>query len=294
MRYDMIPLTLLLFMAQSPDATGEEFYRDAEAGLSIRLAGGFRLLNRRGDLTILGSNQTPGAVMIDGGETFSAAELAEAARSGYKAEGVALRPAGPAIRLSPGSGEGLAFPVDGVLNGETVRGVLAGVRAPSGRCFIMLAATTPAAWPKLEPVARRMIESASIEAPTAPPADASLHSYFAGTRLSYYMSRTSTSSTGAFEGAFGGTERIYLCANGSFQYGERTGGTFDVAEAAGRARSSDTGSGRWQVAASGEGALLTLSFQDGRRSVYRATRLGRDVVYLNGSKYFRAGQSRCQ
>jgi len=290
----MVPLALLLMMGQSPDSAGAGVYRDAEAGLSIRLAGGFRFLKKQDTLTILGSNETPGVVMIESGENFSSAELAEAARSGYKAEGVSLQPEGAAVPLSLARGEGLAFPVKGVLDGETVRGVLSGVRTPSGRCFIVLAATTPAAWPKLEPAARRMIEGISVEAPEARAADPDLHTYFAGTRLSFYMSRTSTSSTGSREGSFSGVERIYLCSDGSFQYGEQSQGSFDVPQAMGRARTSESGSGRWQASAAADGASLTLSFHDGRRLNYRATRLGKEVLYLNGSKYFRSGQSRCK
>jgi hypothetical protein len=88
----MAPLALLLFMAQAPGQDATEMYRDAEAGLSIRLAGGFRFLKRQDTRTILGSNETPGVVVIEGGESFSSAELAEAARAGYNAEGVSLHP----------------------------------------------------------------------------------------------------------------------------------------------------------------------------------------------------------
>ncbi|MCU0244926.1 MAG: hypothetical protein MUC42_00030 [Bryobacter sp.] len=290
----MIALALFLMMGQGPGSVGNEVYRDAEAGLSIRLAGGFRILKRQESLTILGSNETPGVVMIESGESFSSTELAEAAQSGYKAEGVSLQPEGAAVRLSLARGEGLAFPVKGVLDGETVRGVLSGVRTLSGRCFLILAATTPAAWPKLEPAARRMIEGISLDALEVSAADPSMHAYFAGTRLSFYTSRTSTSSTGSREGGFSGVERIYLCSNGSFYYGEQSQGSFDVPQAMGSARSSDTGSGRWQASATADGAALTISFHDGRRWNYRATRLGKEVLYLNGSKYFRSGQTRCK
>lgn len=290
----MVPLTLLLAMAQQPGPAGIEFYRDAEAGLSIRLAGGFRFLKKHDTLTVLGSNETPGIVMIESGESFTSAELAEAARSGYKAEGVSLQPEGGAVRLSLARGEGLAFPVKGVLDGETVRGLLSGVRTPSGRCFIVLAATTPAAWPKLEPAARRMIEGIALDAPEVPANDPNIHAYFAGTRLSFYMSRTSTSSTGSREGGFSGVERIYLCSDGSFHYGEQSQGSFDVPQASGRARTSQSGAGRWQASAAADGVALTLAFHDGRRLNYKATRLGKEVLYLNGSKYFRSGQSRCK
>lgn len=290
----MTGFALFLLLAQSPNPVPAEIYRDPEAGLVIRLSGGFRFLRRQDTLTILGSNQTPGIVMIESGERFSSAGLGEAARSGYQAEGVSLHPEGPALRLSLAQGEGLAFPVKGMLDGSTVRGILAGLRAPSGRCFIVLAATTPESWPKLEPAARSMIEGLSLEAPETRGGDSSIHAYFAGARFSFYMNRTSTSSTGSREGSFSGVERIYFCSDGAFHYGEQAQGSFDVPQAMGRARVSENGSGRWRATPTAEGATVTLSFHNGRRLQYRATRLGKEVVYLNGSKYFRAGHSRCQ
>jgi hypothetical protein len=118
--------------------------------------------------------------------------------------------------------------VRGTLDGQAVRGILAGIRAASGRCFIILAATTPAAWPKLDPAARRMVEGVSIDARAAPAADPNLHGYFSGSRLSFYMVRTSTSSNGSREGSFSGVERLYFCTDGSFHYGEQSQASFDV------------------------------------------------------------------
>lgn len=279
---------------QPAPANGTEAFRDAEAGFSMRLAGGFRFLSRQGSITLFGSNTTPGVVLVEGGETFTAEELSEAARSGYQTTGVALLPDGPYRKIAAGFGEGLAFPVKGTLDGQTVRGMLAGIRTRTGRCFIVLAATTPEGWPKLAEAAERMIGGVELFAPDTPAVDPQLKSYFAGMRFSFYMSRPSVSSSGSFEGSFSGQERIYLCSDGSFQYGEQTRGTFDVPQAMGSARTNSNGSGRWQVSGADGGALLTLIFNDGRRSNYRATRLGRDLVYLNGSKYFRAGQDRCK
>jgi len=264
-------------------------YRDAGSGLSFRLAGGFGVLKQQDTLTILGSSETPGMVMIESGETFSSAELAEAARSGYTSGGLSLKPAGPSARLALPAGEAVTFPVHGALDGESIHGLIAGVRTPSNRCFIILAATTPASWPKLEPAARRMIESISLETPAT-----GAHAYFAGSRLTFYMSRSSTSAAGAREGSFSGVERIYLCPGGSFHYGERTDASFDVPQAMGRANSADAGSGRWHAIATTDGASLSLSFHDGRQLTYRATRLGSETLYLNGSKYFRARHARCQ
>jgi hypothetical protein len=121
-----------------------------------------------------------------------------------------------------------------------------------------------------------------------PAVDAQLRTYFAGSRLSFYFSRTSRDTL------FQGTEKIYLCANGSFFHGEQTQASFDVPQAMGYSRTGDDSSGKWSVAPTSDGALLTLSFHEGRQWRYQATRLGSGVVYLNGSKYFRSGHTRCQ
>jgi hypothetical protein len=104
-----MPLALLLLMGASQEPAATEIYRDSGAGLSIRLAGGFRFLKRQDTLTILGSGSTPGAVMIESGESFSSAEFAEAARSGYSAEGVSLQPEVRPSRYPSNTGKGWLF-----------------------------------------------------------------------------------------------------------------------------------------------------------------------------------------
>lgn len=290
----MVDSALLLFLAHAPGSAPVEIYRDPDAGFAMKLSGGFRFLKRHDTLTIFGSGQTPGIVTLKSGESFSSAELAEAARSGYQAEGVSLQPERAAVRLTLAQGEGLVFPVKGLLDGSTVRGILAGLRAPSGRCFIVLAATTPEAWPRPEPAARSLIEGVSLEAPETRTADSNIGAYFAKARFSFYMSRTSTSSAGSREGSFSGVERIYFCSDGIFLYHEQAQGAFEVPQAMGSAAVSDNGSGRWQASATTGGATVTLSFHNGRWLQYLATRLGRETVHLNGSRCFRAGHSRCQ
>jgi hypothetical protein len=271
-----------------------DLYRDNEAGLSIRLAGGFRFLARQNSLALFGSRETPGLVLLETGESFSEADLLEASRSGYRDDGVALTPDGPASRLSLSIGVGLAFAVRGTLDNQPVRGILAGIRSPGGRCFIVLAATTPEAWPKLQASAQSIISGIQLFPPEAPAGDPQLQRYFSGTRLSFYFSRSSSSSAGSREGSFSGTERIYLCGDGSFFYGERTNASFDVPQAMGYSRTADNSSGRWQAVPATTGAVLTLRFHDGRQWRYQASRMGGEVLYLNGSKYFRAGQNRCR
>jgi hypothetical protein len=158
----------------------------------------------------------------------------------------------------------------------------------------LLAATTPEAWPKLAPVAGQLAAGISLEAPVAPAVEPQMRSYFGGTRLSFYFSRGSYSSTGTSQGSFQSTERIYLCSDGSFHYGEQTRASFDLPQAMGYSRSGDNSAGRWAASGQAGGALLTLSFHDGRVWRYQATRMGSEVVYLNGSKYFRSGQNRCR
>lgn len=269
-------------------------YRDAEGGLALRLPGGFGFLARQGTLTLFGSKVTPGVIFVEAGESFTEAELAAAAREGYQEEGVALRPTGAAQRLQLAHGAGLAFAVEGTLEGQAVKGVLVGLRSREGRCYILLAATTPEAWPKLQPVAAQLAGGIGLNPPMAPAVDPPLRNYFAGTRLSYYFSRSSYSSTGASQGGMQSTERIYLCGDGAFHYGEQTRASFDLPQAMGYSRSGDNSAGRWAAVGTGQGAQLTLSFHDGRVWRYQATRMGSEVLYLNGSKYFRSGQNRCR
>jgi len=273
-------VALLLERPVAGQAEPATVYRNDVAGIQLRMAGGFRVLGQREGVVLFGSNETPGMVLLRTGDRFSAAELQAAARDGYEDEGVALRPAGLAHSVP----NGIAFPVRGTVDGAEVLGLLAGVRASDGRCFVLLAATTPPQWPKLEVAARIMAAGIEILAPAAAPAmDESLHTYFSGTRLTFYFSRTSSDSS------FRGTEQIYLCGDSTFRMGTREQARFDVPQAMGTARSGSAGEGRWHAA----GGILSLHFHDGRRVRYEVTRAGQGQVYLNGSKYFRAGYKQC-
>lgn len=289
---------LLLAQAQAqPEqaaAATPDLYRDPEAGFSLRLQGGFQFLGKQESLVLFGSKTTPGAVFLETGETFSVAELEAATRLGYQDEGVALAPDGPASRLSLTLGAGVAFPVKGTLDTQPVRGILAGVRAHTGRCFILLVATTPEAWDKLAATAAQIANGIELFTPEVAPADQRLAGYFAGKRLSYYFSRRSTSLSGVTQGTFQSNEQIYLCADGSFHYGERTRASFDVPQAFGYSRTGDSSAGRWLVTGDGQNPVLTLRFHDGRLWRYRASNLGNETVYLNGSRYFRGAQTRCR
>lgn len=268
-------------------------FRDETAGFAMPLAGGFRFGGRQENIAVFVSNTTPGVVFIRSGERFTDEEIAEAVRSGYSDEGVALLPAGPGERLNPRGGRGQAVLVKGTLEGQEVRGLLAGFIGPAGQCFVLLAATTPAEWPKLEPAARRIASGVELSIPKAPPMDEQWRQYFAGARLSYYTSSQSYSGT-RLEGGSSGATTYYLCSDGRFFFGEKFRASFDVPQALGYVRTQDSSSGNWSVQANGAGqALLTFSFHDGTVWRYRAQPSG-GVVYMNSYKYFKGGHDRCR
>lgn len=292
-----IPLILLAHAQAQPEqakAATPDLFRDPESGFALRLSGGFQFLGKQESIVLFGSKTTPGAVFLETGETFTLQDLEAATRMGYQDEGVALLPDGPATRLNLTLGAGVSFPVKGTLDNQPVRGILAGVRANNGRCFILLAATTPQVWEKLAPVAAQIAAGIELFPPETPPMDQRLAAYFAGRRLAYYFSRRSTSLSGVTQGSFQSTEQIFLCSDGTFHYGEQTRASFDVPQAFGYSRTGDSSAGKWQVTAEGGTALLALRFHDGRLWRYRATSLANETVYLNGSRYFRSGQNRCR
>ena len=296
----MIPAIAVLLVShaqaqpEQASAATPDLYRDPETGFALRLSGGFQFLGKQESIALFGSKAKPGAVFLETGATFTVEELEAATRLGYQDEGVSLAPDGPASRLNLTLGVGIAFPVKGTLDNQPVRGILTGVRTHTGRCFLLLVATTPEAWDKLDATATQIANGVELFAPEAPPVDQRLAAYFAGKRLSYYFSRWSTSLSGATQGSFQSNEQTYLCAGGSFHYGEQTRASFDVPQAFGYSRSGDSSSGRWLVTGDGPNAQLTLRFHDGRLWRYRATNLGNETVYLNGSRYFRAAQTRCR
>jgi hypothetical protein len=269
-------------------------YRDSRRGFAMALSGGFGFGASQQGLTILGSKAVPGAIFIKTGERFSATELQQAAKQGYRDDGVQLTPLGPTTTLTIEGGLGMAVPVQGTLEDARVLGLLAGVITGSGECFVLLAATTPEQWSKLEPDARKMFASIRLFAPEVPPVDRQWQSYFAGSRLSYYFSRTSASLTGTIEGGAGATVHIDFCGDGTFLYGDKSRMSFDLPQAFGYRHSQSNASGRWNVQAAADAvAALTLEFYDGRVWRYQA-RGDRELTYLNGSRYSRSRSQVCQ
>jgi hypothetical protein len=271
-------------------AASANIFREPAAGFAMPLDGGFQLARREESAALFTSATLPGLILVKAGEQFTAAEIEAALRSGYQAEGVDLKPAAPPETL----GGHRAALVDGQLNGNAARGFLAGLIGPTGECFVVLAATSPAEWPKLETAARKMLSGIQLSAPQAPPApshDKQLFDSLAGARLRYQENIRSTGSTGRIDGSYSRSINIYLCGDGSFLQSDRSlasGDSFAYT------RNDPNQSGRWEAALLPNGTpSLTLRFHSGRTMQY-TLRISGSYFYLNGDRFYRIRGEGCQ
>jgi len=272
---------------------GAEF-REPSVGFAMPLEGGFQLAKREEEAVILTSAVTPGLILIKAGEKFTAAEIEATLAGGYRDEGVDLKAAGAAETLG---GKYRGAVVTGQLSGSAAKGLLVGLIGPTGECFIVLAATTPEQWPKLEAVARQMMAGIRLTAPEVAPTaamDQQMMQYLGGARLRYREYIRSSGSTGRMDGSYSGSEDIYLCGDGTFWHSKRFS-----ASVSGVGSTTVTGrnpeqSGRWKTWVTPEKTpWLALEFGNGRVERYQVKPDGQRV-YLNGTKYERTQGQGCQ
>jgi hypothetical protein len=280
-------------LTRQPAAGSPNLFREPAAGFAMPLEGGFQLARREESAVLFTSATLPGLLLVKAGEQFTAAEIEAALKSGYQAEGVDLKPVSPPETL----GGHRAALVAGQLNGNSAKGLLAGLIGPTGECFVVLAATTPEQWPKLEPAARRMLSGIQLSAPQAPPApshDKQLFDYLSGARLRYRESIRSTGSTGRIDGSFSSRDDIYLCGDGTFSRDERSSASVSGAGSTTYSSSNPNQSGRWTASVPPGGApQLILQFNSGR-TVRHVLRPDGRRVFLDGYGYERIQGQGCQ
>ncbi len=196
-------------------------FREPSVGFAIPREGGFQLAKREEEAVILTSAATPRLILIKAREKFTAAEIEATLAGGYRDEGVDLKAAGATETLG---GKYRGAVVTGQLGGSGANGLLVGLIGPTGECFIVLAATTPEQWPKLETVARQMVAGIRLTAPEAPPTaamDQQMMQYLGGVRLRFREYIRSSGSTGGLMGATRGVW-IFTCA-GTGRFGVVSG-----------------------------------------------------------------------
>ncbi|MBC7901725.1 MAG: hypothetical protein H7070_16920 [Saprospiraceae bacterium] len=86
---------------------------------------------------------------------------------------------------------------------------------------------------------------------------------------------------------------IYLCASGGFYQSTNLGGFTPNDSAGGSFGSLASKHGTWTI--SGDGAKLSLAFQNGRTAEYRITkRQASNEIGLNGNRFFVQSQDKCR
>lgn len=213
-------------------------------------------------------------------EELEASQLKAAAREGLTEGRTRLkaRREPEFEELSLGEGSGLAFSVEGVLEGQEVRG-RAGLFLPPGAMPILfLAVSEPKLWPKLAPGAQEFLKKVRLFAGSNPQVRA-WDEELRGKKVEYLWSYSSSSPGGGF-GSTSQNRVWHLCQDGSYWYQGRSHLHLDTGNGPGSGPGWSTGSargrgqewGQWKILPEGDQAVIWFGAQTGGEARYRLSK----------------------
>lgn len=267
-------------------------------GYEFAPAGGFFEMQSQGMIKMLGSNTTPGIMILVSNPSLTAAEIDKGAAAGYQDESVQLTPTGAATPITVEGGTGKVVPVQGTADGQQVVGVLAGLARPGGGGLVLTALTTQQSWPQLKPAAEQTIRSVRLFAPQVTPRLQQARAALAGHSLviAFNNSTTSQNSDGYYTGSAVNSFRAWhCCANGQGRYEGARSSSFQGGGVIGSSESNaGPADGAWTLSEAGEGFLLTFQFSDGSSESWTLTVDENENVYVDGQRAKVTTDSICQ
>ena len=137
-------------------------YIDRSYGFTIDLASDFSLSSEQGDVLFFQSPDRSGAVIVRPRPGLSLGTVQETLRNGFENEVIALDTTGAPETLELEGARGLAMEVEGTLQGQEVRGVLAGIFGENDQGYMILVGSVQAQWPVFRELALSMLQSFSV------------------------------------------------------------------------------------------------------------------------------------
>ena len=275
-----IVVTILLSVLSLP--VSAKTYSDPNLGFRITIDDYFSQFSQQGELYYFVSADNTDMIIIQNWPGLRVDEVREASRTGYQAEGVALTSQGSPKEHPVTKGWGLTVPVNGFIEQTNVNGILGGYVGNEGQGFIILLASSPEKWPKLESRSAAVFDSIAFTRYSGGADAAKWKKYFQGKRLAYRSTYDGGSSR----------EDYYLCSDGSFL---RSAGSTDFASAPGVSvfgQSGNRGAGRWRIQAIDDQPNIIFDYHNGNSESYRLEdKKGRTL--LNGSRYFVVENDQC-
>lgn len=269
-------------------ATGN-WLRRPDEGYDILLPGDFRVLGEKGGGILLGSNVTPGLILVFPAPAGTAADLDRAQKQGIQEATISMAPRG-AIRDAQAVGcTGKLIEVVGTLEQTQVKGLLgAYLRTEGTGGMAILAATTPASWPALQPFAEQALRGVRFYPPQISDRLLKARQALAGHSLvtSFNNSTVSQNSAGYHTGVATNTYTAWhCCSSGRARYEGARSNSFQGGGIIGYSESGPGSSdGKWALSAQGNDFLLTFHFDRGGTASWTISLDANENVYVDGTK----------
>ena len=277
--------------ATAPEAAaapGNWLHR-SDDGFDLLLPGDFRVLGERGGGILLGSNVTPGLMIVFSSPEGTAADLERALREGVQVEGISMSPRGGVRDVQVPGCAGKLIDVAGTMQQTAVQGLLGAYLRSSGKGGLaILAATTPESWPKLQPFAEQAVHSVKFYQPTVSDRLLQARQALSGHSLvtSFNNSTTSQNSSGYYTGSSVSSFRAWhCCASGRCRYEGARSSSF---QGGGVIGASDSGAGprdgSWELQAQGNDYLLVFRFDGGGSASWTVSVDTNGNVFVDGTR----------
>ncbi|MEM9822153.1 MAG: hypothetical protein AAF985_13815 [Bacteroidota bacterium] len=250
------------------------------------------------DYIILGSNSTPGMIILLPNESKDLNEMKREARGGVNEEGLVLQLLG---KIKTSNDHRIEADYEGQLNFEKVKCFAIGMVNGKGSGLTILAITTVDQFGERQiKAAKALANSVRFYQPIVSKASEYWLNQIRGRRLAHL----STQSSSDYSGGSSGTstrENFDLCSDGSFLYYFNSHSSFSAGNSNlgtlsgfGYANANDSNQGTWQVVSYQTGSFLELTFSNGNEAEYGLSENSEGHLLLNGTRYFRTDLEGCR
>ena len=269
-------------------APGNWLHRPDE-GFDLLQPGDFHVVTEKGGAIILGSNVTPGLILLFPSAAGTAADLERAQKQGVQVPSISMAPTGTSRDATAEGATGKLIEVAGTMEQTQVQGLLgAYLRTEGAGGMAILAATTPDKWSTLQPFAEQVVQGVRFYAPQISDRLLKARQALAGHSLvtSFNNSTTSQNSSGYYTGTATNSFRAWhCCASGRCRYEGMRSSSFQGGGLIGASQSGGgPADGNWELQLEGTDYRLTFHFDGGGSASWTISLDANQSVFVDGTR----------
>jgi hypothetical protein len=272
-----------------PDPASGNWLHRPDEGFDLLLPGDFHVVAEKGGAIILGSNVTPGLILLLPSAAGTAADMERAQQQGVQVPSISMAPTGTSRDASAEGASGKLIDVSGTMEQTQVQGLLgAYLRSGGTGGMAILAATTPDKWQTLQPFAEKAVQGVRFFQPQISDRLLKARQALAGHSLvtSFNNSTTSQNSSGYYTGTATNSFRAWhCCASGRCRYEGSRSTSFQGGGIIGASQSGGGPSdGNWELQLEGNDYRLTFHFDGGGTASWTISLDANQNVFVDGTR----------